>query len=148
MKSRTVSVPMAVILGAALVSVVAGRAAVAAGSKKAIDPTADRMLRQMTDFLAGLKSFTVTTFSVDENTLGSGEKIQRTGDSEVFGAVRPVRASDHGRGRRVCRRRPPGHAGERRGRRPTDRPTRRVARHPSARPAAGAVNRNAGPGAR
>jgi hypothetical protein len=74
---------VALICGVAAVSALGGQPAIAAAAKKAIDPTADTMLRQMTDFLAGLKSFTVTSFAVDENALSSGQKLQRTTDSEI-----------------------------------------------------------------
>jgi hypothetical protein len=51
--------------------------------QKAIDPTADRMLRQMTDYLAGLQSFKVQSSAVDEVVLQSGQKIQYASDSLV-----------------------------------------------------------------
>ena len=56
---------------------------VAAPPKKGVDPEADKLLRQMTDYLAGLQSFTVQNFAVDETTMKSGEKIQATSDSEI-----------------------------------------------------------------
>ncbi len=49
----------------------------------AVEPDADRALRQMTDHLAGLQTFTVQSFSVDEVVLGNGQKIQVTNDSKV-----------------------------------------------------------------
>jgi hypothetical protein len=71
------------VVACAVMSALTSGPSIAAGSKKAIDPKADEMLRQMSDFLAGLKSFTVTGFSVDEDKLAAGEKIQRTADSEI-----------------------------------------------------------------
>jgi hypothetical protein len=73
----------ALVGGLAVAAALGGSAAAAAAPKKAIDPAADHLLRQMTDFLAGLKVFRVDSFSVDENALVSGEKIQRTADSQV-----------------------------------------------------------------
>jgi hypothetical protein len=61
----------------------ADRAVTAAPPKKAVDADADKLLRQMTDYLAGLQSFTVQTFAVDEVSMKSGEKIQSTSDSEL-----------------------------------------------------------------
>ena len=61
-------------------------------SKKAIDPDADGMLRRMTQYLEGLRSFKVQSFSVDEIVTTSGRKIQLTTDSVVT-VVRPNRLS-------------------------------------------------------
>jgi hypothetical protein len=70
-----------------------------AEKEKGVEPDADRMLRQMADYLAGLQSFTVQNFAVDERTLKSGEKIQVTGDSDVA-VQRPnrLRSTQRGRG--------------------------------------------------
>jgi hypothetical protein len=68
--------------GAVLVSALASHAPASAAKKK-VDPAAEQMLRKMADYLGGLRSFTVTIFSVDENKLTSGEKIQHTADAEV-----------------------------------------------------------------
>lgn len=77
----------------------ADRQAVAAAPRKGVDPEADRMLRQMADYLAGLQSFTVQNFAVDESTLKSGEKIQVTSDSDIA-VQRPnhLRSTQRGRG--------------------------------------------------
>ncbi len=53
-------------------------------SDKAIDPDADRLLRQMSDYLAGLKSFQVMASSVDQILTTDGRKLQVTGDHQVF----------------------------------------------------------------
>src|SRR5580700_9362277 len=45
-------------------------------AEKGIDPEADRVLRGMADYVAGLKSFTVESSAVDEVVLDSGQKIQ------------------------------------------------------------------------
>ena len=60
----------------------AGRPVLAA-PKKGVDPEADKLLRQMADYLGGLQSFTVQSFVVDEMALKTGEKIQTTGDSDL-----------------------------------------------------------------
>ena len=55
----------------------------AAPAKKRVDADADKLLRQMSDYLSGLQTFTVQNFAVDETTMKSGEKIQATSDSEI-----------------------------------------------------------------
>jgi hypothetical protein len=55
----------------------------AAPPKKNVDPDADKMLRQMTDYLAGLQSFTVRTGVADEVALKSGEKIEIMSNAEI-----------------------------------------------------------------
>ena len=50
---------------------------------KKVDPEADKLLRQMSDYLAGLQSFSVQNFAVDETAMKSGEKIQATSDLEI-----------------------------------------------------------------
>ncbi len=62
----------------------------AAPHEKHVDPEADRMLRQMTDYLAALKTFEVTSSTVDEVLTNDGRKIQITGDQDVF-VSRPSR---------------------------------------------------------
>ena len=74
-----------------------GQQVAAAPPKKGVDADADRMLRQMTEYLAGLQSFKVRNFAVDEMTLKSGEKIQATSDSEVA-VQRPNRMTSTQRG--------------------------------------------------
>jgi hypothetical protein len=51
--------------------------------EKSIDPQADRMLRTMTDYLAGLQSFTVQSSAIDEVVTKSGQKVQVASDSRV-----------------------------------------------------------------
>jgi hypothetical protein len=69
----------------AAVAAVTGVAAVArtAAGGKGIEPAADRMLREMTDYLAGLKSFKVQATSIDQVVLASGQKIQLASESQV-----------------------------------------------------------------
>jgi len=55
----------------------------AAPAKKAIDPDADRILHQMTDYLASLSSFRVQSAAVDEVVLKSGQKLQLASESMV-----------------------------------------------------------------
>ncbi|HSS38895.1 MAG TPA: DUF2092 domain-containing protein [Polyangia bacterium] len=55
----------------------------AAPPKKAIDVDAERMVKQMTDYLAGLQSFTLRTSVADEVSLKSGEKIALMSNAEV-----------------------------------------------------------------
>jgi hypothetical protein len=57
--------------------------ATARTQERAIDPAADRLLRQMTEYVAGLRSFRVQSHAVDEVVLTSGQKIQVTSDSQV-----------------------------------------------------------------
>ena len=63
----------------------AGAAAAApqAQSRKSIDPKAEQTLRQMADYLAGLKSFKVHSSAIDEVVLTSGQKIQLASESRV-----------------------------------------------------------------
>jgi hypothetical protein len=55
---------------------------------KGITPEADRMLRRMTNYLAGLQSFKVKNAAVDEVVMKSGQKLQSVTESEVS-VVRP-----------------------------------------------------------
>ena len=55
----------------------------AAPAPKKIDPEADRLLREMTDYLARLPSFRVQSAAVDEVVLASGQKIQLASESLV-----------------------------------------------------------------
>jgi len=84
-RSRVVvaAVPALALAFAAVVLVAPGRQVAAAPAKKGVDPAADKVLRQMTEYLAGLQSFTVQNFAVDETAMKSGEKIQATSDSEI-----------------------------------------------------------------
>jgi hypothetical protein len=67
----------------ALAGAGAGGAGAAMGSKKNIEPQADRLLREMTDYLASLKSFKVRSSAVDEVVTAAGQKIQVPSESEV-----------------------------------------------------------------
>ncbi len=98
-KSRVVitAVPVLALAIAAVILVGAGERAAAAAPKKGVDPEADKILRQMADFLSGLQSFTVQNFAVDEMAMKTGEKIQATSDSEVT-VQRPNRMKSTQRG--------------------------------------------------
>jgi hypothetical protein len=67
----------------ALASVARGGPPTSAASPKKIDPEADRLVRQMTSYLASLPSFTVRTAVTDEVSMKSGEKIQIMSNAEV-----------------------------------------------------------------
>ena len=75
------------IAGWALVGV---GAAGAAGANKGISPQADHLLKQMTDYLASLTSFTVRSSAVDEVVTAGGQKIQLISESDVS-VARPNR---------------------------------------------------------
>lgn len=62
---------------------VQGQAAAVPGSKKNIDPDADRLLKQMADYLTALPSFTVRTSVGDEVSLKSGEMIEFMSNAEI-----------------------------------------------------------------
>lgn len=83
MRSRALLATLSTLAIAAVVSGVTGRGVVAAPPKKSVDADADRMLKQMADYLSGLQSFTVQNFAVDETAFKTGEKIQATSDSEI-----------------------------------------------------------------
>jgi hypothetical protein len=55
---------------------------------KAVDPDADRMLSQMTNYLGGLSSFKVESASIDEVVTTTGRKIQVAAESTVS-MIRP-----------------------------------------------------------
>jgi hypothetical protein len=59
------------------------RPAASAKVKPAIDPKADEMLRRMSDYLAGLKSFSFAAEHATEVVLKSGEKLEFLADSTV-----------------------------------------------------------------
>jgi len=67
----------------ALAAAGTGGAGAAMGSKKNIEPQADRLLREMADYLASLKSFKVRSSAVDEVVTAAGQKIQVPSESEV-----------------------------------------------------------------
>ncbi|HMF43918.1 MAG TPA: DUF2092 domain-containing protein [Polyangia bacterium] len=54
-----------------------------AEARKGIDPDADRILRQMTDYLAGLQSFQVDSAALDEVVTKAGQKVQLASESQV-----------------------------------------------------------------
>jgi hypothetical protein len=90
----------------ALAAIILGNAdrpvTAAAPTKKAVDADADKMLKQMTDYMAGLQSFTVHSSSIDQATMKTGEKIQSTSDMEVA-VQRPnkLRSVQRGAGERL-----------------------------------------------
>jgi hypothetical protein len=91
-----------IVAGVVLASVagtaaITGRQATAAPSKKGIDPDADKLLRQMTDYLSSLQSFTVRTSVADEVALKSGEKIEIMSNAEIS-VQRPNRLRSTQRG--------------------------------------------------
>ena len=98
-RSRVViaAVPVFALAFAAVTLGGAGRPVVAASPKKGVDPEADKLLRQMADYLSGLQSFTVQNFAVDEMALKTGEKIQATSDSDIA-VQRPNRIRNTQRG--------------------------------------------------
>jgi hypothetical protein len=53
-------------------------------AKRGIDPQAEKMLRQMADYLASLKSFKVRSASVDEMVTTAGQKVQLASESQVY----------------------------------------------------------------
>jgi hypothetical protein len=59
------------------------QAVAAPANAKGIAPDADRLLHQMTDYLAGLKTVTVHTSASDEVVLKSGQKLQLMSESVV-----------------------------------------------------------------
>src|SRR6185295_9949572 len=74
-----------------VVSAAVTAVAVAAGAPpRQIDPDADRMLKEMTDYLAGLQTFKVQSDAIDEVVLTSGQKIHLASES-VVSVQRPNR---------------------------------------------------------
>ena len=79
---KVLVVGVAAAFVAAVVAI--GRARVnAEGTKKNIDPQADKLLRQMTDYLASLHNFKVRSSSVDEVVTNEGQKLQFVSSSDV-----------------------------------------------------------------
>jgi len=64
-------------------SAVAAEAGKAAPGGKGIDPDADRILRGMTDYMAGLQSFQVDSTALDEVVTKEGQKLQIASESQV-----------------------------------------------------------------
>jgi hypothetical protein len=98
-RSRRAIGVLPVLALAAIVFGTADRPVTAASSKGAVEPDADRMLKRMADYLAGLHSFTVQSSSIDQATMKTGEKIQATSDMDVA-VQRPnhLRATQRGAG--------------------------------------------------
>jgi hypothetical protein len=72
------------VLALAMITALAGGAQAAPPpAKKGIEPAADRMLRQMTDYLAGLQSFRVQSSATDEVVTNAGQKLQIASSSQV-----------------------------------------------------------------
>jgi hypothetical protein len=80
-----------------------GKPAIAAPAKKGVDPEADKILREMTDYMAALPSFTVQSSTVDQMALKNGEKIQTLSDSDIS-IERPnkLRSQQRGAGERLA----------------------------------------------
>jgi hypothetical protein len=72
-----------VVMTAFVLIVVAGLPAYSHGQSAAIEPKADQLLRKMSDYLAGLKEFSVQTENTLEVVLRSGEKIQYDSPAEA-----------------------------------------------------------------
>jgi hypothetical protein len=53
-------------------------------AKQGIEPQAEKLLRQMADYLASLKSFKVQSTSVDEVVTTAGQKIQLASESQIY----------------------------------------------------------------
>lgn len=81
---RRTTLRLALVALPALVAVPTETPANAAGPpRKGIEPQADHVLREMTDYLAGLRSFTVRSSAIDEVVLKSGQKVQVATESRV-----------------------------------------------------------------
>jgi hypothetical protein len=77
-KLRRTSLRLALVALPALVAVPTETPASAAGpAGKGIEPQADHVLRKMTDYLAGLRSFTVQSSAIDEVVLKSRRLARR-----------------------------------------------------------------------
>jgi len=72
-------------------------------ASKAIDPQADRMLKQMTNYLASLRSLRVVASSLDEVVTKSGQKVEIANESQVT-VERPnrLRSEQLGPGHRMA----------------------------------------------
>ncbi len=71
-----------------------GAVPVAAGSERRIDPEADRLFRQMCDYVASLQAFTVSVRSMTEVLLVDGQKLDFEASSQVT-VERPNRVRSH-----------------------------------------------------
>jgi hypothetical protein len=71
------------VIGLIAFAALAGGVRAASPPGATIDPVADRMLKQMTDYLASLKSFRVQTSASDEVVTRAGQKLQISSSSEV-----------------------------------------------------------------
>ena len=101
-RSRSAIGVVPVLALAAIIFGMAGHPVTAAPAKPAVDPDADKMLKQMTDYMASLQSFSVQTTSIDQATLKTGEKIQATSDLDIT-VQRPnrLRSTQRGAGERL-----------------------------------------------
>ena len=88
------------VVGAAVVWILVSFAAPLAGSAQeapAVDPQADRLLKQMSDYLASRKQLTVQAQASYETLLDSGQKLMFVNSVEVL-LKRPDRLYVHRRG--------------------------------------------------
>ena len=96
-RTRRLLAPGVVLAFALVTAAAANGLATAAPPKKAVDPDADRLVKQMTDYLAGLQSFTLRTGVADQVALKSGEKIEIMSNAEIA-VQRPNRVRSLQRG--------------------------------------------------
>lgn len=79
--------PVATVVTAALLLGLSGAAAGAGdtGSSTKLDPQADALLKKMSDFMGGLKSFSADAYVFDEQIMGDGFKLSvlRSGSFKV-----------------------------------------------------------------
>jgi hypothetical protein len=68
---------------AAVAALTGGAQAAPPSGKAAIEPAAERMLKQMTDYLSGLQSFRVQSSATDEVVTKAGQKLQVASSSQV-----------------------------------------------------------------
>lgn len=101
-RSRSAIGVVSVLALAAAIVAIAGSFVTAAPAKKSVDADADKMLKQMADYMAGLQTFTVQTSSIDQATMKTGEKIQSTSDLDIA-VQRPnrMRSTQRGAGERL-----------------------------------------------
>ena len=76
----TIAVSAALMIGAGTAA-----AADSSDSKSLLDPQADALLKKMSDYMAGLKSFSADSYVFDEQIMGDGFKMSvlRTGSIKV-----------------------------------------------------------------
>ena len=75
----------AVTIAASLALSLAAASVTAAETKPLLDPQADALLKKMSDYMAGLKSFSADAYVLDEQVMGDGFKLSvlRSGSIEV-----------------------------------------------------------------